>query len=622
MVLAAAHAQGQATGRFGGRWVAWWCGLLWCLLATSQVQAVSVSGSGQGGQDLTPHLAVWVDSSAQMDLAQALQADAQGQFVATPDQTSGLAFGFTRAAYWLRISLHNPTDQPSRQMLDLQNALVSSVTLYTPSAAGSYKVVATGADLPFATRAHANRNFVFPLVVPPEATQVVYLRVSSTIGLNVPLQLWEATDFEHHERHDYMLQSWYFGIATAMIVFNLLLFIALHDRSYPLYVSFVCMVVLAIGIKTGMASEFLFPKHMVWSNGWFYTGCSVALALFIYFVQSMLNTAKVQPWADRFLSVLLAWHVVAPLFYLTDVQAIARVAIALFLVSAAALLLLIGWCAFKRSRMAYFFLGAFALLAVGTMLTVLRALGWVPTNILTVDGLQLGSALEMLLLAFALADRYHLLRREKLTLQRTLLQTLRASERTLSQRVQERTLQLQDANEKLEALSMVDSLTGIANRRQWDLVLQREWSKLSRTGQPLALVMLDVDRFKRYNDHYGHQLGDTCLRAVAQAIAGVCRASDMVARYGGEEFVLVAPASDLANATRLAQRAIDAVSALLIDHAKSEFGQVTLSAGVAALVPGPGTTAQALLAAADAGLYKAKALGRNRVEISTPDEGI
>ena len=320
------------------------------------------------------------------------------------------------------------------------------------------------------------------------------------------------------------------------------------------------------------------------------------------------------------MSILLVWHIISPLFYLADVQAIARLAIALFLLTALALLLVIAWCAFKRSRMAYFFLGAFGVLAMGTLLTVLRALGWAPTNILTVDGLQFGSALEMLLLAFALADRYHLLRREKLTMQRTLLQSLRASERTLSERVEERTLQLQAANQKLEALSMIDSLTGIANRRQWDLVLQREWSKLSRSAQPLALLMLDVDRFKRYNDHYGHQAGDACLRAVAQAIAGVCRASDMVARYGGEEFVLVAPASDLANATRLAQRAIDAVNALNIEHSKSEFGRITLSAGVAALVPGPGTSAQVLLAAADAGLYKAKAQGRNRVEVSSPGE--
>jgi diguanylate cyclase (GGDEF)-like protein len=258
-------------------------------------------------------------------------------------------------------------------------------------------------------------------------------------------------------------------------------------------------------------------------------------------------------------------------------------------------------------RSAYFYVGAFVMLMVGGMVTLMRTLDWLPTNAFTVDGLQLGSSLEMLLLAFALADRYNVLRQEKLQALQDLMN---------AQRENERNQELQVLNEKLEALAMVDGLTGIANRRQFDQTLTKEWARMQRLEQPLAVLMLDVDWFKPYNDHYGHQAGDACLRAVAQALAGLCRSSDLVARYGGEEFVLIAPAIDSANALALAQRACEAVQALALAHANTEPGVITVSAGVAVAVPDLSTSAQALLQAADAALYQAKAQGRNRAVLA------
>jgi len=274
-------------------------------------------------------------------------------------------------------------------------------------------------------------------------------------------------------------------------------------------------------------------------------------------------------------------------------------------------------------RAAYFFGAAFAALMTGSLMTLLRALGVLPTNAFTVDGLQAGSTLEMLLLAFALADRYNTLRKDKLQAQsdlvlakEKLVETLQASERLLTQRVEERTQQLQVLNEKLEALTLVDDLTGVANRRQFDQTLHKEWLRMERLHQPLALLMLDVDWFKPYNDHYGHQAGDTCLRAVATAIAALSRTSDLVARYGGEEFVLIAPATDSASAMALARRACEAVQALALEHVRSDKGVITISVGVAALVPGTGHTVEELLRAADAALYRAKEQGRNQAVLA------
>ena len=152
-------------------------------------------------------------------------------------------------------------------------------------------------------------------------------------------------------------------------------------------------------------------------------------------------------------------------------------------------------------------------------------------------------------------------------------------------------------------------------------MLQQEWSRAQRQGHPLALAMLDVDWFKQYNDHYGHPAGDTCLQQIAQALQrSVCRTGDLVARYGGEEFVFIAPATEAASALGMAQKVAQAVQALALPHAMSPLGHISVSMGVAAWVPKPDSTPEALVQAADAALYEAKTQGRDRVVLHTPTE--
>lgn len=176
-------------------------------------------------------------------------------------------------------------------------------------------------------------------------------------------------------------------------------------------------------------------------------------------------------------------------------------------------------------------------------------------------------------------------------------------------------LTLKRRADMLEELAHVDGLTGIANRRRFDEAIEVELRRCQRNNLPLTLLLLDVDHFKPYNDHFGHGKGDICLSRVASALAtALVRAGDLVARYGGEEFAILIPGSDLDNARRVADRLCLAVRELAIPQAPDAGNDVvTISIGVTSRIPDSSTSASSLIDAADERLYAAKAAGRNTV---------
>lgn len=178
---------------------------------------------------------------------------------------------------------------------------------------------------------------------------------------------------------------------------------------------------------------------------------------------------------------------------------------------------------------------------------------------------------------------------------------------------------LRERARHLEALTVIDALTGVPNRRAFDAALEREWTRAIRAKRPIAIALLDVDSFKLYNDTYGHPQGDVCLQQIAQACRdSVVRATDCFARYGGEEFALVVPDAEAKCAARVAERLRAAVESLAIPHDATARGIVTASIGVAAMMPKRGASPLELLESADRALYRAKGTGRNRVAIVDP----
>ena len=602
--------------------------LLLCLAAAVPAMAadrVLTLGSGTpASASLTQYFDVLDDTSAQLSLADVQRPEVAGRFKSDYPNGEALGFSYTRSALWLRLHVKNTTDQPVERMLEVAYALLAQVDIYQTAQGQVQHQILTGYARPFAARAHPSRFFVVPVTLPPGADSVFYLRVMSANSINIPARLWEPQAFHVHERQDYAVQAFYFGIVMAIGIYNLMLFFALRDVNYLLYVAFAANVALGLATFNGISTQYLWDVPAYTMAGVNVPAAVAGIAILL-FTRRVLGTPQLLPRMDKVLLVFVGVNAASIPGLLLWFQAYTPYFVVLSLLTSLLLLVTGIVCAIKKQRSAYYFVVAFTAILVAIVLSHLRNLGVLPTNVFTAEGTQIGSAMEMLLLSFALADRYNAMRREKviaqseaLIAQGVLVESLKSSEQMLETRVQERTHELSVLNKKLEAMSATDGLTGIANRRHFDEAFAHEWQRAARTGQPLAVGMMDVDYFKKYNDHYGHHAGDECLRTVARALSeAIGRTEDVVARYGGEEFVFFAPNTGAEAANTMASRMCASLYAMDLPHATSELGRVTVSIGVVSLWATPDCTAQDMLKAADAALYSAKNKGRNQTVLGS-----
>jgi diguanylate cyclase (GGDEF)-like protein len=264
---------------------------------------------------------------------------------------------------------------------------------------------------------------------------------------------------------------------------------------------------------------------------------------------------------------------------------------------------------------------------LGGVILALNKFQLLPQNFFTENAMQIGVAIEVFLLSIAIVDRINENRQLQISAHKEILAgerrtreaqfsalvAEREANELLEQRVSERTEELREANQKLEELSISDQLTGLRNRRYLDRLLSKESHRCHRYQHSLALLMLDIDHFKSFNDSFGHDVGDECLRHVAAVLTKEMRTPiDHVARYGGEEFCVVMPETDLEGARIVAERIRKAIEDMdfKVDGRRVP---VTASIGVVAMVPLEMDYGRELLKIADNRLYEAKAAGRNCV---------
>lgn len=596
------------------------------ITGSAQARPLALAGN-EPYADLAGTVEYLEDPGGQMTLEQVRAATG---FRATPEGESP-NFGYSRSAFWLRLTVASGLAVPHDWVLEITYPSLDFADWYAPlgDATDAYSHQQAGDRYPFSKRLRPHYNLVFPVALQAGATQTFYLRLASEGTLTVPARLWQADRFTRTSELSHLVLGLYFGTMMALFLYNLMLYVSLRDRVLLQYVGYVGGFIVGIAGMNGLGVEFLWGDAIWWANASLVAGLSFSIFCAVQFARSFTECARLSRPTDRVLqaSALLAAATFAASMLLPYRIATVMLALtALFFPPAA---FYAGWLAWRRKVPgARFFLLAWALMLLTILTLAMRNFGWLPSTFLTNNGMQIGSMVEALLLSFSLADRYNRLAAERnaaqadaLAAREAMVQALKEQEQVLEQEVADRTRQLQTANEELRAherqlatLSLTDPLTGIANRRCFDEALATEWRRARRHGQPLALGMLDVDWFKRYNDRYGHQAGDECLRRVATALAScIGRSGELIARYGGEEFAFIVPGADRDQALALATRVRTAVRALAHVHAGSAFGVVTVSVGVAVQIPHSNEEPQTLLLSADQALYQAKAEGRDRV---------
>ncbi|HKY00924.1 MAG TPA: diguanylate cyclase [Burkholderiales bacterium] len=602
--------------------------LLLCTFILGPARAAVELDAKEARHALAPHARYLVDPDQKLDLVSVRKADANAQLTQI-SESGEINFGYSAAAFWLAFTVTSTPDTPHDWLLEIGFPSLDDIEAYLP-AAGGYKQVKVGDLQPFAARPFAHRNFVFPIEFQAGRTQTVYVRVVSQGSLTIPMTLWRADAFQIEDQRTYTGLALYFGMLLALALYNLLLYVSLKDRVFIAYVTFAVFMALGQASFNGFGNQFIWPNWPAWGNVAL-PSCMAAAGLFgALFTRSFLNTAQTAPKLDRLIlamAISFALAAVSPLVISYRAAAIftSLCGLAFSIVAVGA-----GWYCFLRGHpAARYFLVAWSLLLIGVGVLGARNLSWLPTNWFTTHAMLIGSALEMLLLSFALADRINFMRMQKedaqarvLSIHQTLVEALQHSEQELEARVEERTRALAETNarlleseQQLQHMVYHDPLTGLANRVLLYDRISHALAQSTRRNTLIAVLMLDLDGFKPVNDRYGHDVGDQLLTAVANRLRANLRESDTVARFGGDEFVIAL------ESVHHIQDGASVCNKLLTELARpfvlgDREVQVTASIGIA-MFPDHGADANTLIKKADEAMYRAKEAGRNAYRLAS-----
>lgn len=560
------------------------------------------------------------DASGQLRL-ETLPTDAQAWTPATADHLNAR---FTNATTWLRARVSNQSGHALTMLLDTGTAVADFVDIHVLRADGGLQSVYSGDRRPFHSRPFDSRTVTLPLQLSAGESVTVFLRQTSWDGLHETLipRLWTPEAYADQLQLEALIFGTLYGSIGALLLYNLFLLASTRQRGFHLYLLFVAAFLAWSFIFRGYAFQYLWPNSPTLNNQLLPLLASVCYCAFGLFALEYLQIRRMAPtWLHRASWLAIGCNaliLIPPLFglYAPTFAASLVSGVVMHVAIVTTSLVLIR----RGSRPARYFLLAFTALACGIVIYYLHLLGWLSANPLTQFGIQVGASLEVLLLAFGLADQVNTLKAQKLQAEQAARSAQLALTTKLSKEVELRTRELEQANRRLNELSITDELTGCYNRRHFNRLFAEEFANHRRQNTPLTFCMIDIDNFKAYNDHYGHQAGDEVLRRISHCLQDkLRRLNDQLFRLGGEEFaVLLHLDQPATKAQPFVEEMRQAIEALALSHAASPLGVVTASFGLVTLDANSGvTSSEELYAKADKLLYRAKSAGRNLVIYDT-----
>jgi diguanylate cyclase (GGDEF)-like protein len=536
---------------------------------------------------------------------------------------------------WVSFSLYNPEDTLSR-IIALDNPLLDSIELFHLVNNQLFKITPMGDMQPFSQRPLMSNIFLYPFELMPDETHTFYLKINTKGSMNLPLVLWSANDLTQETEARSLTHGFQIGLLVAIGLFSLFIALASGSFSYSYYSAYTLLLTLLVASIHGVAFRYLWPQFPTVQQYVIPFTVPLLLAFSLLFTEKALQLKYHSLTMLRSCRVLVSYSFAIcllvpfiPYDILLYLLVLSVFFISLILLAFSAIQALKGN---KNARL--YTLARFGMLA-GTLLGGLIYLGMIDLTMLPQTPVMIGTTFEVVIMAAVLAMRYSDERKAKQKIQQESIEqaqriresreeALRAeteANEKLEQMVQERTLELEvtlrelnDVNQKLIEQTTLDSLTGVKNRNAFDRRLVAEGRISRRQQTPMAILMLDIDKFKAVNDEFGHLGGDHCIQSIAQAITEqLKRPMDLVSRFGGEEFAIILPNTDIDGALVLAENIRAAIEALSLAWDNKPM-RLSASLGVRAAVIESDEHPIELLELADKALYQAKRNGRNRVE--------
>lgn len=542
-------------------------------------------------------------------------------------------------SFWLRVNLTTGDEHLSR-ILALDNPLLDKVTLYHLVDNELINTSYMGDTLLYKERPLPSNIFLYPFKLNANEQHTFYLHIVTEGNAAVPLSLWSANDLAQIAESTAIEHGFQLGVLAAIGIFSLFIALASGSFSYSYYSGYVLCMTLLVATINGYAFRFLWPNWPALQQLMIPVLLPLVMAFALMFTEKIL---QLKYYNRRMLLIcrysavyILLIGLLVPFIRYGTALSIEIISVAILSI---VMMVLAVIQAINGQKLAKLYTIGWVSMLTGACLSSLLYLSVIELNIKPQTPVMFGLTFEIIFMSLVLAIRYNDERKSKLRIQQEALkqaqkirsareEALKVEAETnerLEQMVQERTLELEitlrelhEVNQKLTEQSTIDSLTGVKNRSAFDKRLLAE-SRISRRQEtPIALLMLDIDRFKSINDQFGHLAGDQALKVIATTLQQhLKRPTDLVSRFGGEEFAIILPNTTADGALQVAENIRDAVTSIGLAWEGKPI-PLTVSIGVSADVISNDQHSTELLEQADKALYQAKNSGRNQVKLYAP----